>query len=126
MKQWGVLGRLTVVVGAMTMAMPSVADRGQKYEFAFTVPYLNGETVNFDGGASASLNSDPGFGFRAGFNYTDHISISGQFLWNSTSYDAVRVLDDGERTEQSVRGVLDGFTANLGVDYYLFDGDFTP
>ncbi|MDO3387820.1 outer membrane beta-barrel protein [Gilvimarinus sp. SDUM040013] len=126
MDTWRSIVKVITVGGILMLALPSAADRGQKYEFAFTIPYLTGETFEFDGGASATLNADPGFGFRAGFNHSDHLNVSGQFLWNSTSYDSVRVLDDGEGTEEPVRGVLDGFTASLMADYYFLKGDFTP
>ncbi|WP_041523752.1 outer membrane protein [Gilvimarinus agarilyticus] len=102
------------------------ADRGNKYEFTLQVPYLYQETIDFDGGANVRVNSDAGFGFSAGFNYSDNLNLRGSFTWNSTSYNAERVLDDGNNTVENIGGVFDSFTANLMADYYFLDGPITP
>lgn len=111
---------------ALLISVPSWADRAGKYEFTFQVPYLYGETFEFEGDASASINSDPGFGFSAGYNYSDHLTFRGNFTWNDTGYNAERVLDDGANTRQPVSGVMDTFSASASLDYNLLRGAFTP
>ncbi|WP_339617319.1 outer membrane beta-barrel protein, partial [uncultured Gilvimarinus sp.] len=126
---------MIVIKGTVTAAVASVlalsstmatADRGNKYEFSLQVPYLYDESIDFDGGASVKVNSDAGFGFSAGYNYSDNVNLRGSFTWNSTSYDAARVLDDGNNTVEPFGGVFDSFSASLVGDYYFLEGPFTP
>lgn len=110
----------------MAAALPATADRAYKYEFSLQVPYLYGETVDFEGGASASIASDPGFGFTAGYNYSNHLNLKASLTWNDTRYDGRRVLDDGNGTTETISGVMDTFNFSAVADYYLFDGSFSP
>ena len=73
-KPFWALGCLVAIVAA-----PSQADRMNKYEFLLQVLYLFGETIDFEGGATADIASDPGFGFTAGYNYSKKFESTCQF-----------------------------------------------
>ena len=107
-------------------AATASADRTDKYEFTLQIPYAYGDDIDFGGGANVDVNSDAGFGFTMGYNYSEQLNLHGNFTWNSVSYDATRVLDDGDNTEEKFGGVLDTFSASVAGDYYFIDGPFTP
>lgn len=116
------LAALTVI------AIPpfSYADRTDKMEASFFVPYLDGQNIDFEGGASADLNSDPGFGFSIAYNYSEKLAARMDISFNSISYDAVRVLDNAARSTDGFAGSLDSFTVRVGGDYYFTEGKVTP
>ena len=115
-----------VCISLLMLANASKADREGKMDFAFTIPYFNGKEFNFDGGSSAELNSDPGFGFSFAYNYTDKLAGRVDMTFNSVSYDATRVLDDGNQTSQFINGSVDSSTFRVGGSYYFTTGNFTP
>lgn len=111
---------------ALFVAIPSHADRMNKYEFSLQVPYLFDESIEFDGGATAEIASDPGFGFTAGYNYSNNINLRASFTWNDTRYDGQRILDDGANTVDTISGVMDTVSVSGVADYYFSDGKFSP
>ncbi len=108
------------------LALPANADRIKKYEFSLQVSYLYGETIDFEGGAAADIASDPGFGFTAGYNYSNKLNLRASLTWNDTRYDGQRVIDDGNRTVETISSVMDTFSCNGVADYYFIEGRFTP
>ncbi len=115
-----------VALLAITMPSLSYADRADKMEVGFFVPYVNGQDIDFNGGASADLNSDPGFGFTYAYNFSEKLAARMDISMNSISYDAVRVLDNDVRSTDGFSGSLDTFSARVGGDYYFIAGDISP
>lgn len=95
-------------------------------EFSLLIPYLDSTDINFKGGTSAKIDSDPGFGFGFAYNYSSNLAGRIDMTWNSTSYSATRILDDGSQTSRSINGQLETFSISVGGDYYFMDDDFSP
>lgn len=123
---------LTMAGSAMIVAICwlcsslAYADRADDFEFTLIIPYAYGEEVDFDGGASIDINDDPGFGFGFAYNYSDRFALRGDLTWNSVSYDAIRILDDGNFTRDRWGGDLDVFAMTFGGDFYLTTGKIAP
>ena len=122
----GILIRLISCASILVLSSASYADRRDNFEFTLIVPFVMSEEVEFDGGASIDINDDPGFGFGMGYHYTDNFALRGDVTWNSVSYDATRVLDDGNGTEERYSGKLDIFALSFGGDYYFTTGTLSP
>lgn len=107
-------------------AIAAPGGRAQTFEFTLMTRHVDSATVNFDGGARADINKDMGFGFGLGYNFDDHLAVRGLFSWHSTSYEATRVLDDGNGTTVSFGSRLDTTTMDIGVDYNFLADRLTP
>jgi hypothetical protein len=95
-------------------------------EAIFILPYVQSQTIDFEGGAKADINSDPGIGFGFAYNYSSKLAGRVDFLWNNVSYDATRIIDDADRTEEIVSGRLDTFNLLLGGEYYFLENELSP
>lgn len=102
------------------------ADRINDMEFSLFVPYLDSKTIDFEGGADAELTNDAGFGIGFGYHFTERLAGRADIFWNSTNYNATRVLDDGIGTRQKHGGRLDTASLAASVDYYLTESRFSP
>jgi len=120
------LGAMCVLLYASIIYSEAYAERGGKFDFSLVLPYLSGEDIEFEGGARAEINSDPGFGFGFSFNTSDKLAWRGDFLFNSVSYNATRVLDDGEFTREIFGGNIDTSSILFGADYYFSARAFSP
>ena len=60
--------------------------RSQTSEATISLRYLEEETIDFEGGATAEINSDYGWGFGFGYNLNENIGLSADFSWLSTGY----------------------------------------
>ena len=96
------------------------------YEFSGYIPFTLQKEFNFEGGASAKVESAPGFGFSFGFNQTDKFTTRVDVAWNSYPYSAERVIDDGAGTIKGISGRMDSLTIGLGGDFYLTNGTVAP
>ncbi len=120
------LRRTAWVIVALISCQTVLAREEADVEYSFIIPYLDGEVIEFDGGAEASIESDIGFGFGVSGFYSDQMAGRMDFLWNSSSYAATRVLDDGNQTEELFAGSFDSFSLLFGGDYYLTRSKLAP
>jgi len=97
-----------------------------EYELSLLVPYYDDIDVGFDGGASATVDSDLGFGFGFLYHFTDRFAGIATASWISRDYSAERVLDDPSGTREFLSSSLDSFTASVGGEYYLTTGQLKP
>jgi len=86
--------------------------------------YVEKETIDFEGGAKADINSDYGWGFGFGYNVDENIGLSGDFSWLSTGYRATRVDDNGDSSNYN--GILDASSLTFRGTYYLMKTRMTP
>ena len=109
------------------LASPTVhARKAGDFEFYITAPFTEGTTLNFEGGASAEIQDDVGFGLGFGGFMTDQVVVRGNMAWNSASYNATRVLDDADNTTERYGGRYESFSLAIGTDYYFNTGKFSP
>ena len=100
------------------------ADRKGTWDFILPLIYAESANVDGQGGSSAHINDDWGFGFGAGYNFNDHFQLNGMFTWNSRSYDATVVQQDSSTVKYG--NTLETTTIGLNGNYYFLDKNFTP
>lgn len=136
MKRWMMTGMalaFAAIAGAALYAPVAEAQgftgvrpggRGGTTNFYLPLIYADSATINGQGGSSVDLNADWGFGFGFGYNFNDYFQLNGLFNWNSRSYDAKVVLDNG--TTQRYSNYMDISSLSLNGVYYVLNGDITP
>ena len=100
------------------------ADRGESWDFMLPITYVEDTKIDGEGGSSADINDDFGIGFGAGYNFNNHFQLGGYFSWNSRSYDATVVRNDGSTYQYG--NSMDITTLALNGTYYILDKNFTP
>jgi len=117
---------LSVFLASLLACTLSYADRQGTNEAIFILPFVQSQSIDFEGGAKADINSDPGLGFGFAYNYTSKINARMDFTWNDINYDATRVLDDNNATTQRFSGELSIFSFLLSGEYYFRPKGVTP
>lgn len=100
------------------------ADRAKSWDFAFDIIYAGETTIDGEGGSKADINDDFGIGLGVGYNFNNHFKLDGYFNWNSRSYDATVVRNDGSKYQYG--NSVDITTIGLNGTYYILDKNFTP
>ena len=100
--------------------------RGGNWEFYLPLSFADSATINGQGGSSADINADWGFGFGAGYNVNDHFQVNGMINWNSRSYVATYVTTTPTEGTGKYSNYMDTSTLSLNGVYYLLNGDITP
>lgn len=98
--------------------------RAGSWEFILPLIYADSATIDGQGGSSVDINPDWGFGFGFGYNFSDNFQLNSQFTWNSRSYDATIVQDDGTRRQYN--NWMDTSTLSLNGIFYFLKGKFSP
>jgi opacity protein-like surface antigen len=115
---------LTIICLPMTGMADSGKERAKKWEFHLPLIYAEEASFSGDGGSSVDINEDLGFAFGFGYNLTERFQLGGRFDWNSRSYDATVVRDNG--TTHQYGNYLETATISMNGTYYLLEGDVAP
>ncbi len=117
-----------LVMGVVLLALSSIslAARTGDVEYSFVIPATESTVIDFDGGAQANIDGDVGFGFGFGVYYSEQFVAKMEFNWNSSSYSGTRILDDGNRTSETISGAFNSFNWLVGGDYYLTRSKVAP
>ena len=115
-----------LLMGLLATDVHAQTRKKGKTDFALLIPYLYGERIEFEGGAAADIESDPGIGFGFAYYFSEQLAGRFDLVWNSTGFSAERVLDDGSGTVEVVGGRLDAFNLVFGGDYYLTRSKVAP
>jgi len=116
------LSVVTGLVHAVNLSGPS--DRYEEWEFYFKNQYTNSESIDFDGGAQASLNSSWNWGFGFGYNLDAHWALNFDFAWKDSGYAGTRIDDTGSPEKVSGRLYSNSFIMS-GI-YHFSEKRFTP
>ena len=114
---------MPMAAGAESGAIRS-ADRQGTWDFYIPITYAEETTIDGPGGSRADINDDIGVGFGAGYNFNDHFQLGGWFNWNTRSYDATVVRNDGSTFQYG--NDMETTTIALNGTYYFLDKNFTP
>ncbi len=105
-------------------AAGTFSDRAKKWQFAFGPHYTNSTSVDFDGGASADIDSDWGGYLGFGYNFDEKLALDFDISWGSASYTGTRVLQNN--TKETISGRLDTSSTRFNLLYYFMDKALTP
>ena len=115
---------LTAGFGTCLAAEPS--HRAGLWEGFLSANYLNGETVDFDGGASAEIDGDMGWIFGFGYNFNENLALDMELGWNSVSYTGTRVAQNPPPATETYGGWLDTTSTRFNLTYNFMAKTFTP
>jgi opacity protein-like surface antigen len=119
---WILIGDIWITLAVQAASASSEGE----FDVSFFIPFNINQTIDFQGGASAILEDDPGIGFGIGYHVSANLVTRFDVSWNSISYSAMRVIDDGANTKDRFSGKLDAFNMSLGGDYYFGKGNLKP
>ena len=98
-----------VLAGALMLPSTVMAQsRANSLEFILPIIYSPSSSFNGQGGSSADLATDLSSGFGIMYNLNNHLQLGGMFTWNTRSYNATIVQDNGVRRQAS--GTLESST----------------
>ena len=111
-------------VGATAQNSPP---RGGKWEFTLQPQYTHGQSFDSGNGSSGTVHSALGFGFGVGYNLNNHLTLGGDFFWNSANYNATVAPAAGNPLPaQNIQGVLSTDTIRFNATWNFSASDFTP
>ena len=101
--------------------------RGGKWEFTLQPQYTHGQSFDSGNGSSGTVDSALGFGFGVGYNLNNHLTLGGDFFWNSANY-AANIAPAAGNTQPgyTVTGVLETSTLRFNATWNFLASDFTP
>ena len=118
---------LVLAAGAPTATAQNSPPRGGKWEFTLQPQYTHSTSFDSGSGSSGTVDSALGFGFGIGYNLNNHLTLGGDFFWNSANYNAT-VAGAGANVGNSynVNGVMSTDTIRFTAIWNFFASDFTP
>ena len=115
---------MPITVGAGGSSLVHGSDRNRTWDFYLPLIYTEPATIDGNEGSSVDIDDGFGVGFGVGYNFNDHLQLSGLFNWSSRSYDATAVGEDGLTRQYSNN--LDTTTFALNGIYNILDNNITP
>ena len=101
-------------------------NRTGQWQISLIPTYTNSQSIQFDGGAVADINSHSGFGIGIGYNFSDYLELDLDIGSADANYTGTRVLDDGSNTQQKYNGSYYTSHMNLGLTYNFIAARLTP
>jgi opacity protein-like surface antigen len=103
----------------------SAQSRDQGWEVGAQLIYQDAQDLAFDGGTTASLDSDLGLAISFGYRVNDRLEFEFGVDWNTVDYD-VTVFGATPAQSFSGRGDLESFTPHVNANFNLLTGPLTP
>jgi hypothetical protein len=123
---------MTLVMIFATVAeaqRPSVLARGwqreNRWDMSLSTRYTDGKTFDGEGGSSATLENNLGWGFGFGYNFNQHFNLGVMFNWRSIPYSA-QVINAEDQSVENYSNRLSTSTFALNGEYNVLKGKFTP
>jgi opacity protein-like surface antigen len=119
---------LTAAVAGVAIPATAHADsyrsRAERWEFTIEMRYVDDQTFDHAAGTQVDVKSEVGWGFGFAYNFNDHLALGMDFGWNSPSYDATVVTDNGSTYQVGTEMSTSSFHLNLL--YNFIAGPVTP
>ena len=109
---------------SLAASLMTPSHRQDRWEMSFITRYVDSKTVDFNGGAQATLNDEFGWAFGFGYNYTEHWAFNFDIGWDNVGYAGTRIDDNG--VPQTVSGTLRTSNVNFSGIYNFSAKRFTP
>lgn len=120
---------LIFTFGLCTSAQTAFHDsRVEKWEFYLAPQVTEKKDIDFDNGATASLNQRSSIGFGIGYNLNAHIELTLDFATSSANYTSTSIPENTTENPDPVTNThsLYSSSINLGFTYNLMKTPFTP
>lgn len=123
--------KLTVALGLFAAASlansPALCDtRDAGWDFGIDVIYQDSADLSFEGGSTASLDTDWGLAIAFGYRFNERFELGFALDWQTIDYTAT--LQSGLVPERriGVDGDLEAFTPRAWLNFNFMEGPITP
>ena len=114
-------------VSAQSFGGGNYSEREGHWEAYVGTRLLLSDSADFAGGSSIETEDDLGFNFGFGYNFSDHLLISGEMGWNTIDYDGTLVSADAPpNLSARISGDLDTAALNASITWHFLSGPITP
>ncbi len=116
-----------IVIGLLAVSATAVAgdaDRAQRWETTLQARYTPTQTLKFENGVSAQIESETGFGLGASYNFDNKKALGLDIAWNSLDYTGTATQAGGPSQTVRAKAYTSSFTVN--GTYHFFEGPLTP
>lgn len=122
---------LVIALGLLSVcpvtAIAQSSPRAGHWEFTLQPQYTTSTNLSGSYGSTADIDDAFGFGMGIAYNFNDHFSLGGDFVWSSGDYKANVVPAPGNAGPgYSVSGTLETSTLRLNATWNILAGAFTP
>ncbi len=122
--------RITLLLLCLSLSAVSSAtapgNRTGQWQISLIPSYTESQTVTFEGGALAEINSHSGFAIGIGYNFSDYLELDFDIGSADGNYTGTRILDDGSNTQERYNGSMYTSHINLGLTYNFLASRLTP
>lgn len=105
---------------------PYENQREGRWEASLVVGQVDGASQSFDNGSSIDIDSQFGWGFTFGWNWTEKLHLSWRFMLAKPDYTAVIVPENPEIPPQTLDYKLDRYSNQVDLTYHFLRGPLTP
>ncbi len=104
--------------------LPRNMERAGTWETNLTVTRQDSGNIGGLQGTSIDFDSETGFGFGVSYNFNNHLSLGGEFLFARPDYQARFVDEDGDPYD--INHTASVFTGQLRGTWNILSGPLTP
>ncbi len=117
---------LCLLLGAGSAASAQMTrDRAKTWEFGALLMGTSSESLDGDAGSGLRVESETGWGFMGGYNFTNRLAVMAELSWVRPRYEATFVPDGGGPLE-TINARLDVSTFQVKGVFNLLEGHITP
>jgi outer membrane protein with beta-barrel domain len=118
---------LVLAGGAAAATAQNSPPREKKWEFTLQPQYTHSQTFDSGNGSGGTIDSTLGFGFGVGYNLSNHLTLGGDFFWNTANYNATVAPAPGNPNgPQTLAGTMETNTIRFNATWNFLASDFTP
>ena len=121
--------KVLLLILMLSVSATASAQAGRKragtWDFGLQLVDLSSETLSGQEGAFLDVDDQLGWGFSAGYNFTNRLALAGEFIWARPDYTATRILEDTGLPD-TISAQLDIFALNFKGIFNLLEGPLTP
>jgi len=100
--------------------------RDGRFESSVVLGFQNGADKDYDGGAQLDVDSELGWGFTLGWNWTQKLNLSYRLMATKPDYSATFIVDEDPPEQQSIDHQMSKYSHQLNLTYNFRDAAFTP
>ncbi len=121
------IARTALLCSLLTLPTASHSAPGARtgqWQVTLIPVYFDSRSIGFEGGATADINADTGFGIGIGYNFSDHVELDFEIGTSNANYVATQIAEDGQIDKYN--GNLYSSRMNLGLTYNFLASRLTP
>lgn len=104
----------------------SSQERDAGWDMGLDVIYQDSTDLSFDGGSSASLQSDWGLALTFGYRFNERLELGFGLDWQTVDYDATLQSGLVSDVRVAVDGDLEAVTPRAWLNFNFMEGPITP